>query len=190
MTIARRLSLPAALFAAAMFAFSSQVPAGALVAVTSSVDGSGHLTVTGTDVAYGEDISVDCVGNSVMVNGNDPDSGPANCDSITAITVNAGGGGDTVYLYTDPAGWPLLGSPVVYGQGGGDTIYGGKTADKLHGGPGGDTIHGGDGNDQLFGDIGPDTLKGQAGNDALDGGGGSSDTCSGGPGHDTLKNCP
>jgi Ca2+-binding RTX toxin-like protein len=188
MTIAHRLNLSAVFFAAAIVAFSSLSPASALVGVTSTVDGSGRLTVTGT--AAGESIDVDCVGNSVQVNGADPGSGPANCDAITAITVNAGGGGDTVTLYTDAAGWPSLGSPVVNGEGGGDSIYGGKTNDHLHGGPGGDSIYGDDGNDHLYGDGGADTLRGQAGDDALDGGTGSADTCAGGPGHDTHTNCP
>ncbi len=133
---------------------------------------------------------------------------------LTAITVDAGNGHDTIIGspdFGDSIGGGN-GDDTINGQGGADTIRGGDGNDSILGGIGDDSIlggdgqdtiagdagndsidsgdgddvvFGGDGNDSVFGDTGQDALSGNAGDDTLNGDGGT-DTLEGGTGADLL----
>ena len=80
---------------------------------------------------------------------------------LTSVTLNGGGGDDTLTASD--------GNDVVVGAGGSDLLDGGL------------------GNDRMFGGSGADTLIGGQGNDFIKGLGGSGDRLSGGEGDDTLN---
>ena len=91
------------------------------------------------------------------------------------LTINAGGGNDTINASTLPAG--VIGL-TIDGGAGNDTIIGSQGDDLLLGGDGNDTVIGGRGNDvALLGDgddtfiwnpgDGSDIVEGQAGTDTL-----------------------
>ena len=127
--------------------------------------------------------------------------------NVAALSVDAGGGGDTV----DARGVAM--SVSIAGGEGDDTIHGGSGNDTISGGPGDDALYGegrddrvdgGDGNDRaaggaghdilmgaggddvLYGEAGDDVLFGQAGNDNLFGGAGP-DRLDGGDGDDWVE---
>ena len=90
------------------------------------------------------------------------------CEAQLSLTINGGGGGDSLTGGTGP-----------------DAISGGDGDDGLSGGPGPDTLDGGLGNDRLAGAEGDDTVRGSDGNDVLRGGAGS-DGLFGDAGDDAL----
>jgi Ca2+-binding RTX toxin-like protein len=120
-----------------------------------------------------------------------------------ALTINAGGGDDTLTLAgvdalfaatldaDGQAGHDLLNASVLSipvmlsGSAGDDELRGGTQNDLLLGGAGRDTLSGADGDDTLLGGSDRDSLTGGAGNDRLRGQG-SSDTLDGGEGVDTV----
>src|SRR5688572_13471454 len=132
----------------------------------------GVLSVEGTD---GDDAIVLSIDNTVpetpalvvTVNGV-ATSNPLS--SVTSISVNAGGGDDTV----------TFGDVAIAG-----TVDGGGGKDSLSGGAGGDVLNGGSGKDVLVGNAGNDTLNGGNGKDNLSGGDGD-DALVGGRGKDVL----
>lgn len=121
-----------------------------------------------------------------------------------SLTVNSGGGNDTVNLDAVDSGFvaslavdagsgndtvtaALLTIAVqVTGGDGNDTLTGGSGADELIGNSGGDSIMGGSGDDSLFGGAQRDFLSGDDGDDMVYGNGSTLDTISGGLGDDTL----
>jgi Ca2+-binding RTX toxin-like protein len=101
-------------------------------------------------------------GNILLGAGDDTLSASA---SITAVTVDAGTGNDTVI--------GGAGNDVVHGGDGDDTLVGGGGDDTLFGDAGNNTIAGGDGNDTITGGVNNDHIEGDHGNDMLVGGDGS-----------------
>jgi len=154
-TTLRRFFVFATVASTTFFAF---VPS-AVAAVTSSVDGSGVLTVASDDAS--DTIKVTCSATGrVKVNGARPDSGVANCADITSIIVTAGGGHDSIELeHVSPADFTSLssvsidagdGSDSIRGSGVPDTIAGGNMNDFIRADPDlGDGVNGGSGSDQL-----------------------------------------
>ncbi|MEX0991213.1 MAG: hypothetical protein WD004_02960 [Actinomycetota bacterium] len=135
--------------------------------ITSSF-AAGVLTVNGTS---GDDsIHVDCVGNNVVINTFNPDTGAVLCSDVVSIKISAAGGNDLVSIFFDDVSAPSLDSITVNGGVGSDTINGGKFGDTLKGGRGMDFLMGNDGNDILNGGTGVDG-------------------CNGGPGVDIRRNC-
>jgi len=109
---------------------------------------------------------------------------------IVKVSVDAGAGGDVVYLRGVEVPVEATGGP------GDDLLEGGTAKDQLAGGPGNDAVNGDSGDDMLAGDDGDDLLKGGTGGDMLDGGSdadilegeaGNFDTLIGGTGPDLLK---
>ena len=118
--------------------------------------------------------------------------------NISAISVDARGGGDTISLASDITLPATLnggaGNDSITGGGGDDTIYGVGGYNTLNGGPGNDTINAGDvgyvnggpGDDLIYGGYGNDTLCGNDDNDTIFGREGN-DSIYGGPGNDALR---
>jgi len=170
--------------------------------------GADTLTITGTAGAENIRFGVD----GVNLNGDD-DVDLTGETTAEIITVNAGGGNDTlsgagglgtgltatealvlnggdgVDTITGGSGADTIngdaGDDVVDGAGGNDGATGTPATAKVQGGAGDDTVSGGAGNDDVFGDAGDDTVLGGSGNDNVDGGDGD-DTLSGGDGTDTI----
>ena len=135
--------------------------------------------------------------------------------SISQVTVDGGGGDDTLTLtdmdrvcrgFVDIRGGngedlltglnAKIGPMRVAMEGGdgNDTIVGTSGDDTLSGDAGNDRIRGGLGNDLIFGGAGIDSINGDAGNDTLFGGDGTgtlvgdgADTLSGDAGNDSLN---
>jgi Ca2+-binding RTX toxin-like protein len=148
-------------------------------AVTSSVV-DGKLTIA-SDAA--DSISVDCVIDTVKVNGFDPTTGSALCNTITSISIAGGPGGNSISLQSvDPAPFTALVEIAVAAGGGPDFVIGSPLADVIDGGMDNDTLYG----DVVFGPVGgADTLSGGSGDDFVDAGPGADDV-DGGPGLDRL----
>jgi Ca2+-binding RTX toxin-like protein len=139
------------------------------------------ITVTVTDVLYG-DSALDSLqsGNDVIF-GDGPGSSNEGPDFIDAGPGNdsvSGGGGDDVIFGGS-------GNDTLSGDGGNDTIYGGTGNDSIRGNDGTDILFGGDGNDTINGDNGNDSIQGNAGNDYIEGDDGD-DTIFGNEGNDTI----
>lgn len=92
-------------------------------------------------------------------------------------TVQAGGGGDFVYLFAA--------SDVACGSGGADTVFAGADEDLVYGGSGNDVIHGDSHADQLYANTGDDTVYAGTGDDRVQGNEGE-DELFGGGGADLL----
>ena len=159
------------------------LPGVASAAVTSSVV-DGVLTVEST-AGDAIDVTVDA-GNDVKVNGGNPGGGPdvVPASEITSIEVTGGPDANNINLgAVSDAAFTALTDVTVDGGGGGDTINGSQFADVLHGGAGNDRIIGDDNplttDDQSLGDSGDDTLVWNPGDD--------DDLNEGGIGTDTIE---
>src|SRR4051794_11958188 len=100
------------------------------------------------------------------------------CDdaTVTAISVDAAGGNDTVTIQPDP-GNPLYPATLLGGAGN-DTLNAGSANDTLDGGAGTDTLNGNAGNDtfaQGSSNDGADAMNGGSGVDTVDYSGRSND---------------
>ncbi len=162
--------------------------------VTSS-DGR-TLTITVTDILYGDEGNDSILGDGPNSSNEGPDfiDGGAGDDSLFgnggSDTIFGGAGNDSIQGNADP--------DLLYGGAGNDTINGGPFDtsndtifgedgnDVLFGDGGNDSIYGGAGNDSILGEDGDDTLLGEAGNDTIYGGAGR-DSILGGDGDDTLN---
>jgi Ca2+-binding RTX toxin-like protein len=165
----KRTGLLAGAAVAALLAF----PGIASAAVTSNVAG-GALTVT-SDAA--DPIEITAVGGQVKINGNNPDSGAVNANTITSITVTGGPGANTIDLDgVTVAAYPAITAVTVSGGAGNDTITGSEHNDRLIGGDNDDDVSGSAGNDTIVWNPGDDTDRneGGAGDDTIEvnGGGG------------------
>ena len=93
-------------------------------ALSSYVDASNILHVS-SDAA--DAITITCVGNSILINGIDPDSGPFQCDKLAGISITGGSGDNSIDVsslsLSDLAPETQI---IVEGLGGADTIYGGE----------------------------------------------------------------
>ncbi|MGZ0162813.1 MAG: beta strand repeat-containing protein [Planctomycetales bacterium] len=145
-------------------------------------DALGRVTVTeGTST-----LVVDSSISTVNVNGQAGTDmitiGDLSSVPLSALTVDAGPGGDTI----DATGL-VSGSVRVQLRGGdgNDTITGGTSGDSLFGDAGDDLINGGAGNDSIQGGDGNDVINTQGGDDTADGGAGD-DSVTGGLGNDSL----
>lgn len=154
------------LLLAAAFAGAALAPAGAVV--TAELSGN-VLTVTSDTDA--DTIAITVASGNVLVNGADPSTGPTAASLVNVLTVNAGGGGDTIDLSAIDAtsGFPAFASFNLNGQGGPDIIVGSQRPDIIEGGQGQDTVDGGAGDDTLVWrpGHGDDDLDGGADRDSL-----------------------
>ncbi len=126
------------------------------------------ITIRG-DVVENDDIRVE-QGSSVIISraggGLDPatlpctggDPQPISCPSAQSISIDLGGGNDT--LRTSGVSIPLL----VAGGDGDDQLQGGNADDVLAGGANNDTLNGGPGVDSYFGEGGNDVIDARDGN--------------------------
>jgi Ca2+-binding RTX toxin-like protein len=134
--------------------------------------GTDTTLVNGTD----GDETFSIVPNGTFVRVSRVTPAPFNLDVATeGLTINAGGGNDTI---TGTNGLATLTALIIDGGAGNDIITGGDGVDLLIGSDGNDTITGGRGNDTALmganddrfiwnpGD-GNDTIEGQAGSDTL-----------------------
>ncbi|MCI0456098.1 MAG: DUF4394 domain-containing protein [Gemmataceae bacterium] len=143
--------------------FTGDVSADTLIF---DVDGGGllrHNRFTASDPGFASNV--------------DLDSGTAGVQSITAntvtaLSVDAGGGNDRVQITTGVA-LAMGGLVTLQGGLGDDILIGGATVDLIDGGIGNDFLGGGGGNDTLVGGEGNDTLDGDGGADQFFGGEGS-----------------
>ena len=134
------------------------------------------VTVAGTNA--GDQIDVACAAAGVVVTGLAAQVNIRNSEAGATgdlLTINAGGGNDTINASGLAAG--VIGL-TIDGGGGNDTIVGSQGADTLLGGDGNDIVTGGRGDDAALlgtgndtfiwnpGD-GSDTVEGQAGTDTL-----------------------
>jgi Ca2+-binding RTX toxin-like protein len=127
---------------------------------------------------------------TINAGGGDDTVNLASVDSLFAATVTADGqqgndslDGSALALAVNLAG--SAGNDTLQGGIGNDSLSGGDNNDSLNGGMGADTLAGGNGDDLLFGGAARDSLDGGAGNDQLHGQG-STDTMTGGSGIDTV----
>jgi Ca2+-binding RTX toxin-like protein len=167
-------------FAGAAVAALLAFPGVASAAVTSSVTG-GTLNVASN---AGDPISIACAGGNVQVNGGNPGTGAALCNTITTINVVGGPGDNLISLAgVVAADYPNVTAVTIEGAGGNDTITGSDRADL---------IDGGDGNDRIIGDNNPngtfDDSRGGPGDDTIVWNpGDGSDINVGGDGSDTIE---
>lgn len=103
-----------------------------------------------------------------------------------SLTINAGGGGDTITVTSLDAGFAA--TLTINGEDGDDvlTADGLGTAVAINGNAGADSITGGTAGDVLVGGTGNDTIEGMDGDDTLTGNGGD-DSLLGGSGTTTLQ---
>ena len=94
---------------------------------------------------------------------------------IGAISIDAGGGNDSIALARGNGSRAVPTPSTISGGNGNDAITGGAGPDSLSGGKGNDTLLGGDGDDVLNG-----------GNDAVTSSSDGADYISGGPGNDSV----
>jgi hypothetical protein len=139
-----------------------------------AVEGSQLRIIDNASQADALDVRPSAIGYDVFDDSSDLSAG-AGCvelqphhvsclGSIVSVTVDAGGGDDSVGL--QDVAVPVL----VSGGEGSDLIRGGGNDDRLNGGPGEDTIVGGAGNDVVAGADGDDMLQGGDGADQITGG--------------------
>jgi Ca2+-binding RTX toxin-like protein len=134
---------------------SVAIPQIALAAVTSTVV-SGVLTVSSDNA---DPITLVCDASFVKINGTDPGSGAAACNTIISITVTGGPGDNTIDLSTVTAvDFSSLTSITLNGGNANDTITGSGLVDTLNGDGGDDTLVGAKGDDTMNGGAGNDTL--------------------------------
>ncbi len=148
----------------------------ARAAVTSSV--SAGTLIAQSDA--GDAITIACSAGNVQVNGANPSTGPALCNTITAIVVQGGPGANVLSLVGVNAGdFTMIPAVTITGGAGNDTISGSAFADTLNGdgeidlvdgnqgadianlGAGDDTFvwNPGEGSDTVDGDAGTDLLQ-------------------------------
>jgi Ca2+-binding RTX toxin-like protein len=145
-------SLFAAASAAAALAAFPAVASAATVNVTPP-----NITVTGDNTD--EAIVVADNGQFITVDGTVT---AATADNTFDLTVNAGGGADTITVTTDK-----LRTLTLNGQDGNDTINGSPDDDIINGNNDQDTLNGGGGDDRISGNDADDTMNGDAGNDVM-----------------------
>ena len=158
---------------------------GANDSLTLTVGGTGLLTHNlplGGDLVSAVDLDSATAGEQTLA-----------FNSLSSLTVNAGGGNDLVDASA------LSKAVSLNGGDGNDTLIGGSANDEIEGNAGDDWIEGNGGNDLLRGDnywdgniAGNDTLWGGAGNDTIHGdsqyyGGTGNDVLDGGDGNDNLN---
>ena len=145
-------------------------------------DGFGRLTITEGTSTLVIDSSISTVNINGQAGGDTFTVGDLRGVSLTALTVDAGVGPDTI----DASGM-ISGRVRVRLRGGddNDTITGGVSGDSLFGDAGDDSIDGGAGNDSIQGGDGNDVINAQDGDDTADGGAGN-DSITGGLGNDSL----
>ena len=134
----------------------------AAIAVSSALAaGTLHSQVAGGILSVvsdaGDAISITCVSGHVKVNDSDPDTGIADCSSITAIDVLGGPGENTIDLHVvdatsfpnvvTPYGGCASGAVAIDGAGGDDAITGSDLIDCVSDTSGADTIDGKGGGD-------------------------------------------
>jgi Ca2+-binding RTX toxin-like protein len=148
-------------------------PAGTASAAVTAEFALGVLTVTGDGEA--DDITVECVGGEVQLNGSPPSGGAANCSAVETILVRAGGGADRVSLAEVRGGaFTRLADVGIFGEEGDDTLIGSALGDRLDGGAGLDVLRGGSGDDVLEGGLAGGRAFGGSGRDTIFGSGGGS----------------
>lgn len=170
MSLRRAISICATAFAFLLAPVGAEV-AGA--AITSSYNTlTGHLSIAGDGSP--DSVVVDCDGiGKVEVNGSGVSPNP-NCTGVTGITVDGGGGADTIDLSAVvDAEYTVLGLDGVslFGSVGGDSILGGAhtAGGTVSGGSGGDTLQGSAGDDIFTGDQSfDDSIVGGSGADTID----------------------
>jgi Ca2+-binding RTX toxin-like protein len=144
---------------AAVLAF----PGIASAAVTSGV-ANGALTVSSD---ADDPIEIICDAGSVKINGDNPDSGAANCAAITSIDVTGGPDDNDIDLSgVTAAAFPTLASVLVNGGAGDDDIEGSELADRLIGGVNDDDVSGNGGNDTIVWNPGHDSDLNEGGDGA------------------------
>ena len=129
--------------------------------------------------------------DTIYIHNNDTETGNTGADTFIvtantkAVTINTGGGNDTIQAFGGDG-------VVVNGTSAGEKITVTKSSIKgsgpiatVNGGKGKDTLDGSAGNDKLNGEAGDDLIKGVKGNDTLSGGA-DDDTLTGNDGNDTF----
>lgn len=115
---------------------------------------------------------------AVLEDAGDPDDGLMQLRSLngtfestlfriptSSLTINAGGGNDTVTVASEDALWTL--GVSLNGETGNDSLTGGGHDDSLNGGGGSDRLSGADGDDELRGGSGRNQLNGGEGDDVV-----------------------
>jgi|GEM_PF-1294614 len=126
---------------------------------------------------------------TLEINGSlDPSFPVINSADVTTIVVTGSADADDVDLSAVSAGngFTALTATTINAGSGDDTIVGSEANDKINGSGGGDVITGQGGNDTINGGGGEDYLVGGSGDDIVRGQGSSLDSLSGGAGDDTI----
>ena len=155
---------------------------------------AGPITVNGTAAA--DDIVVSVVGDEIVVNVNDVQTGSFATVDVTRVDIFGLAGPDNIevnglintFICGGLGSDTIIGGDLrneIEGGGGNDTILGGPSIDDITGGAGFDIIDGGAGNDIIDGGTFDDMLFGGSGDDIIRGGDGA-DMINGGGGDDTL----
>jgi Ca2+-binding RTX toxin-like protein len=180
---ARRSAALAAVAAAAALAF----PAASNAAVTPSLTGD-QLTLTGDGANDNITLTEEQVGADRLLQHNIPVAGGIESDNdfstdagiqshladgSAVVTVNAGGGNDTINLSA-----ANIAGATINGEDGDDIIVGSAKIDAISGGLGSDRITGFRGNETINGDDGNDVMiwNNGDGNDVNEGGNGADET--------------
>ena len=127
-------------------------------AVTISNGGSlsgGLLSISGqskngSPIADNISVILDSTGKNISVTQNGVSKTYA-LASVTGISIDSGGGNDTIALQKSDGTRAITIPVTVLGGSGNDTIIGGAAGDFLDGGDGNDSLHGEGGNDSLQG---------------------------------------
>lgn len=177
-------------------------------------DGTGVLTLQGTERADVISVSKGRDAGSVVVRGVDGVKKDAVFTQVSAVVIETFGGNDKVSIgrgIRAPNGALMSftvdvgngndsvdagdGNDTIRGRDGNDTIRGRGGDDRIEGGNGNDSCNGEGGDDDLFGGAGVDSLAGGLGNDKMSGDDGNDlvsgddgdDSIQGGSGRDTLN---
>ncbi len=151
------------MLAGAAVAAALAFPSLASAAVTSGV-ANGALTVSSD---ADDPIAIICDAGWVKINGDDPDSGAANCAAITSIDVTGGPDDNDIDLSgVTAAAFPTLASVLVNGGAGDDDIEGSELADRLIGGVNDDDVSGNGGDDTIVWNPGHDSDLNEGGDGA------------------------
>src|SRR5882724_8960916 len=109
--------------------------------LTSTLDGNGLLTATGT--TGDDDLRLDLRNGFIRVTLNGNLDGSFDVNAVTAIVLNGDAGNDTLRI------GPNIIRASLNGDAGDDTLLGGNGDDVLDGGDGNDTVDGKEGSDLL-----------------------------------------
>ncbi|MCP4356489.1 MAG: hypothetical protein GY796_00525 [Chloroflexi bacterium] len=113
--------------------------------IATQVNENGKLIIT---LNNDKDVIINCLQDTVKINGNDPDDREIICTSVTAVLINGSPGNNNISLGgLTRIAFPNLNEVIVNGNGGNDSFTASEFSDTLTGGNGDDAFIGTQPND-------------------------------------------